>query len=93
MELRERFEAVNHDYLEFARVENKRNQRPDLHAFLLLDELCPKEGRDMIRGAEHDEFYLDVNDEQLEALSDDQILELVRCGVMVNSDGYLYMFT
>lgn len=93
MKLRERFGAVNHEYLEFARVENKRNQRPDLHAFLLLDELFPEPGRDLICGASHDEFYLRVNDNQIDTLTDEQILELVRCGVMVNRDGYLYMFS
>ena len=29
------------EFLKFERVENKRSQRPDLHAFLLLDELVP----------------------------------------------------
>lgn len=89
----ERFEAVNGEYLEFGRIENKRSQRPDMHAWLLLDELFPNPGRDMVSAAEHDEIYLDVKGWKLEKLTDDQILELVRCGVM-HSDEHdcLWMF-
>ena len=81
MDIHERFEAVNDDYIKFDRVENKRSERPDLHAWLLLDELFPNPGHDMVSAAEHDEIWLDVDDEQLETLTDEQILELVRCGV------------
>lgn len=81
MDTHERFEEVNDDYLKFDRIENKRNQRPDLHAWLLLDELFPHPGHDMVSAAEHDEIWLDVEGEKLETLTDEQILELVRCGV------------
>lgn len=81
MDIHERFEAVNDDYLKFDRIESKRSQRPDLHAFLLLDDLFPNAGRDMVSAAEHDEFYLEPDGEKLAALTDDHILELVRCGV------------
>ncbi len=82
----ERFEAVNDDYLKFDRIENKRNQRPDLHAWLLLDELYPNPGYGMVSAAGHDEIWLDVEGEKLESLTDDQILELVRCGVRHDSE-------
>lgn len=45
MDIHERFEAVNDDYINFDRVENKRSERPDLHAWLLLDELFPNPGQ------------------------------------------------
>ena len=77
----ERFEAVNDDYGKFDRVENKKKKRKDIHAFLLLDELFPK-NRDMICASSHDVFYLDVEGEHLDQLTDDHILELTRCGVM-----------
>jgi hypothetical protein len=85
MDTHERFEAFNDDYLKFDRIENKRNQRPDLHAWLLLDELFPNPGRDMVAAAEHDEIWLDVDGKKLEKLTDEQILELVRCGVRYDS--------
>ena len=81
MEIYEKFENFNDDYLKFERVENKRSKRPDLHAFLLLDELFPSH-MDMICNAEHDEFWLNISDDDAETLTDDQILELTRCGIL-----------
>lgn len=93
MNLHDRFEAWDDEYLEFDRVKNKRSQRPDLHAFLLLDELFPQPGFDMLCGAEHDEVWLSVKLEQVENLTDEQILELVRCGVRhCNDHNCLGMF-
>lgn len=85
-QLRKLFEANDDDYLAFERVTNKRSQRPDLHAFLLLDALVPG-NMDIIGGAEHDEFFLDVNVEELaKVITPDQVLALVRCGVRWDSD-------
>ena len=81
----QRFEAAHDEYLRFERVEKKRCKRPDLHAFLLLDELFPCPGHDMVSGAEHDEIWLNITAEQIEALTDEQIVELVRCGVTYDS--------
>lgn len=94
MSLHDRFEAVNDEYLKFERVENKRSNRPDLHAFLLLDELQPNT-RDMVSASEHDEIWLDIDCEKLlETITDAQILELVRCGVLYYEDSdSLGMFT
>jgi hypothetical protein len=86
MSLKERFEVYEEEYIEFDRVENKRNGRPDIHAFLLLDSLLPG-NRDMVCGATHDEIFLDVDPEELDkVVSDEQIIELVRCGVRVDSE-------
>lgn len=85
-----RIDQDDNEYLEFERVQNKRSQRPDLHAFLLLDALFPGSSN-IISGACHDEFYLDVGGCDLESLTDEQIIELIRCGVM-HRDGSLYMF-
>ena len=79
------------EYIRFERVTNKRSNRSDLHAFLLLDELVPGE-RDLVDGAEHDEIYLSVTLRELAAvINEDQILELVRCGVRCSYEG-LSMF-
>ncbi len=81
MKIYDRFEAVSKEHYEFNRIENKRSERPDLHAFLLLDELFPYPGVDMVSCAEHDTIWLEPGGDKLSALTDDQILELVRCGV------------
>ncbi len=79
------------EYIKFERVSNKRSSRPDLHAFLLLDELIPGD-RDMVCAAEHDEIYLDVDLDELAAvITKEQAIELVRCGVRESNDG-LAMF-
>jgi len=81
MNIEDKFrEYCDTDFLKFELIENKRTQRPDLHAFLLLDELFPGK-RCIIDSAEHDEIYLNIDSDDIEKLSDKQILELVRCGV------------
>ena len=86
------FERFDNEYLKFDLVENKKSSRPDLHAFLLLDSLMPS-SCDMVAAAEHDEIFLDVELDDLEktAITEDQICELVRCGVRVSDYG-LSMF-
>ena len=85
MDIHERFEQYNDDYGKFSRIENKRSDRSDLHAFLLLAEQFPQaptKGTLIINGASGDQVWLDISKDQIETLTDDQILELVRCGVM-----------
>lgn len=85
----------------FKDLPNKRSQRQDLHAFLLLDEILPPEihhmgyGHDMVSRSEHDEIWLRVDVEKLaEVITDDQIRELVACGVYPCGDtDSLHMFT
>lgn len=86
MTLKEMFDRCEGEYLKFSRVEKKRSGRPDLHAFLLLDELCPSES-DMVESATHDEFYLSPSVDKLEkVITQDQVIELVRCGVRYDSN-------
>lgn len=86
MNLAERFSQFGDEYIEFERIASKRSHRPDLHAFLLLDELQPGQ-RDIVEAAEHDVFYLNIDVDALEAvITDDQILELVRCGVRLDTE-------
>ena len=89
------FEKHNDDFLEFERVEGKLHSRPDLCAFLLIDKLLPREGRDIVSAAEHDEIYLDADCEKLaEVATEEDILTLTRCGVLYDSStDSLVMFT
>ena len=92
MTTHDRFETLG-DYLNFENVKDKLSDRPDLHAFILLDRKFPEPGRDIVTAAEHDQFYLGIDDEQLEQLTDDEITDLTRCGVMHDKDCGLFMFT
>lgn len=86
MELGNLFEKHNDEFLKFERVENKKSQRADLHAFLLLDSIVPGKS-DMVSCAEHDEIWLDVDCEEFgRAVTEEQIIELVRCGVRYDDD-------
>jgi hypothetical protein len=91
MTLKQRFHQFEEDFCRFEQVANPRCGRPDLNAFLLLDELLPGQ-RDLVCAASHDEIWLDVDLKALaKVITDEQILELVRCGVRLDSEG-LCMF-
>lgn len=78
--------AKEHDFLKFDGIRNKRSSRPDIHAFLLLNDLVPGTG-DMVGGASHDEIFLAVDCEKLAAsITADQVEELRRCGVRYDEE-------
>lgn len=93
LNLEELAEKHENEFLKFERIAVKRSKRPDLHAFLLLDEIVPPqptpgypdrldESHDMVACAEHDEIWLATDAEQLaEKATEEQIVELIRCGV------------
>lgn len=91
--LQEWFETHDDEYGEFARVEYKTSGRRDLHAFNLLDRLVPGDC-DMVAAAEHDEFFLEVEPEDLAKVATEaDIVELIRCGVRYDeSEASLAMF-
>src|SRR5690606_36083038 len=72
-ELYDYFEQHFDEYLKFEKVESKLCQRPDLHAFLLLDKLCPGT-KDIVACADHEVFYLDIAvDDLLEQATEERI--------------------
>jgi hypothetical protein len=80
------FAKYEDDFLKFELIERPRHHRPDMCAFLMLDELAPGHG-DMVCSAEHDEIWLDVEVAKLAAVvTEEQIRDLIRCGVRL--DGY-----
>lgn len=84
--LHDRFEAVSDEYIKFENITQPRHRRPDICAFLMLDELVPGTS-DIVSASEHDEFFLDIDCDALNrAASDAQILDLVRCGVRYSSE-------
>jgi len=81
MDLQDRIELIDDEFLKFERVETKFSNRPDLHAFILLDKLVPGDSY-LISCSEHDEFFFSIDPDTLNGvITDEQLLELVRCGV------------
>lgn len=87
------FDRHDDEFLKFERVVNPRHPRPDLCAFLMLHDIDPQIGKDMVTAAEHDEIWLCVDVEKLAAAATEDIVrDLVRCGVRIDDDGNLCMF-
>jgi hypothetical protein len=81
------FKKYEDDFLEFDKVKNKRSKRPDLHAFLLLENYPIRDGEDIISAAEHDEIWLGVDVEKFaEDCTEYAVLELRRCGIMYDEE-------
>jgi len=79
--LKDAFDKYEDEFLKFDRIENRFSNRPDLHAFILLDKLVPG-NRDMISCSAHDEYYLSITPDELAAVAtEEQIMDLHRCGV------------
>jgi hypothetical protein len=92
-DLIELFESNDGEFLEFGKIEQPLHQRPDLCAFLRLDQLVPGK-RDMVSGAEHDEIFLEIDlDKLAEVATADDVIYLQRCGIRLDDhNGGLAMF-
>jgi hypothetical protein len=68
--------------LEFQRVRIKLSPRRDLHALMLLDLLVPSSAP-IISVVHDDEIYLtaDVDTLAQSSITDEQVVDLARCGV------------
>lgn len=81
MILHEVFDKHNDEYLKFGKIENQLSSRPDIHAFILLNNIIPGDN-DIIQAAEHDEYYLRIDLDKLQkVITEDQVIDLIRCGV------------
>ncbi len=94
------FEKYHDEYIKFERIVTPRHRRPDLCAFLMLDEVIEQRNAiggfsDMVAGAEHDEISLEISPDLLASVAtDDLICDLVRCGVRYDDESdCLVMFT
>jgi hypothetical protein len=80
------FDKFEDDFLRFEFVENKKHRRPDICAFIILNELVPSD-TDIISAAEHDEIFLNVNlDDLVKVITEDQVHDLVCCGVRYSDE-------
>ena len=90
MSAKEMFEKHHDEFLKFDRITDKHSKRADIHAFILLDRLTPGDC-DMVSAAEHDEIWLEPGEDVIEKLTEEQVIELTRCGVRYSEDS-LCMF-
>lgn len=82
-ELKSIFEKYDDEYIRFEKVKNKTSKKRDIHAFMLLDKLTTNKYGKILGDARHDVVFLFVNCKDLsKVITEKQILELVRCGVM-----------
>jgi len=86
------FENHDDDYGSFDEIKGKLSTRPDIHAFILLNLMVPGK-TDMITSSRDDEIYLDVDVDELveENATENQIIDLIRCGVILEDEEYLMM--
>jgi hypothetical protein len=86
------FEPYDAEFLKFDRIENPKHRRPDICAFLMLDELFPGTS-DMITWAGHEEIGLSIAPDKLaEKATPEQLRDLHRCGVRSGPFDSLVMF-
>lgn len=93
MDIKEKFKKYGDGFLKFSQISAPINPRPDICAFLLLDSIVPPKTNysgtksDIVCCAAHDQIWLDVDPEELERnATEDQIKDLIRCGVFYDSD-------
>jgi len=91
-EIIEVFKTHDDEYASFDKIKGKLSSRPDIHAFILLNLMVPGK-TDMITSSGHDEIYLDVEIDELveENATKNQIIDLIRCGVILEDEDYLLM--
>lgn len=93
LNIEELFVKHEEEYLKFDKVKEKKTNRPDLQALLILDSIIPS-NRDIISASEHDAFFLGIDLEVLAAkATEEQIIDLIRCGVRYSGYNCLFMFT
>lgn len=83
---RELFDNLHTEAGKFDRVEHKLSPRPDAHAILLLDRLCPSK-KSLITFSRAGCVYFSINTKMLAKVANEQqIADLIRCGVSLNGE-------
>ncbi len=74
------FKKYKNEAHKFDLVENKKSLRPDLHILLKIDEWFP-DTEQIIGAIIKRNVCINLQVEQIETLTEDQVIELIRCGV------------
>jgi hypothetical protein len=88
------FKKYDSEFLEYENIEGLDSGYKDLYAMNILAKLIPN-GYNMVSASEHDVIWLEPGLEELaEVITEEQVLELIQCGVMMDDDEEgLQMFT
>jgi hypothetical protein len=85
-EIYNKYQEGDYAFLDFELVENKRSTIPDLHGMLLFAEIFKPQHR-IVSAAEHDQIWFnhgdleeDENYNSIFPITEEQLLELFRCG-------------
>jgi hypothetical protein len=86
--LQDLFDKHDSEYGKFSRVQNKFSNRRDLHAFILLDKLIENANAHykIISNSDHDEITISLYDKNCDVLTEENIIDLIRCGVLNDED-------
>ena len=92
-QLEDLFDKHEDEYLNFEKIPKaqRRHHRPDICAFIFIDEKMPGKG-DIISGSRFDEYTIDAGPENYDdpwPLTEDDVIYLLRCGISWQ-DGGLY---
>ncbi len=92
-ELADLFDEHDGEYGKFEKVSNPKSRRRDIHAMILLNELSPGNGK-VLCHAGHDIVWLEPGLSKLAetSISEEQVIELIRCGVHIDEGEGLGMF-
>ena len=87
MSVAELFEKHNDEYGKFERVAPslKVGDRADVTAFAYLARNFTSKSKNVLAAAEHDEVWLDFGEGDLESLTEEEVIFLLRCGVRYDS--------
>jgi len=86
----ELFEKFESDQYKFEDVEHKMSQRPDIHALMMLDKLAPNNSCAIV-STDYDVVYLAFDPDIVSNnVTEDQVRDLVRCGVLFDGDGFRF---
>lgn len=88
MVFKDMFEKYNDQFTNFENVLDKFSNCPDVHAFILLDKLVPTEcHKTIISASKNGIIYIAIDIQKMqEVISESQVIDLIRCGVMYDSD-------
>lgn len=93
-EIVEKLDKLPYADKNFECIEKPLHPCPDICGFLYLEKLCPHPGQDIVRGAEHDEIFINVTRKEFEKVAtEEDVLYLIRCGIRYNvTEDYFYSF-
>lgn len=94
LDLKSLFEKHASEYGKFDRVSPKFSKRSDINALILLDKIIPFNDGPIIALAEHDVIYLSISSIYLARnATEEQIIDLIRCGISLDENDDLFLFT